>query len=473
MESQKNNAIFAAWLEVKVASMFEAASNKSWKTIRKNQLPRQAFLWIEDEAKRTTWHFPYREGADGVDPATGEYRKVGAVNLEALRAISQVMKDTANTPMKIPPEIKSKIDKLFKRYKIGQYAHEAKETTVGKNRPIVEASIAKQFSEAKIDTENFIVENVAILRPTSANSEFPGSKGRKYSLTAMESAKRLVAGVKAYINHATNEDLRKRGGVRDVRETLGYWGDTPHIDENGVLRDNLHYLANHAEWFLPMVEQMSDKIGVSIHAYGEIAYDDFDEMEEVQDLTSMDSVDLVSEPGSTINLFESIDDQNISTEEEELEIKNLTLKDIKEGRPDLISEIAAEVKSQIDEQGAVKTLEAKIAELTEQNTKLAKDLDEKVVAEAASNKETRITELVSESKLNKEFVTDTFKDSLRAADSEDKMKALIEDRKTLVATSGKGVKGMGDESEIKESDGDSDGKKGDEITDDEVVAAFG
>jgi len=79
---------------------------------------------------------------------------------------------------------------------------------------IHESSISSQFAGAKLDKDNCVVENVAVLSPTSRN-KFPqhrSAKGRFYTEKARLSVATLVEGVKAYCDHATDAEMKQRAG---------------------------------------------------------------------------------------------------------------------------------------------------------------------------------------------------------------------------------------------------------------------
>ena len=107
----------------KIERMLEqTTSTRNWATVNKSRLPASCFLWAPDPKKKSTWRLPYREGAGGVDPKTGAYRKAGPVNLNAIRAIMAAI-DGAHTgkPMSVPVSVHKRAEALVKRYKIGKY----------------------------------------------------------------------------------------------------------------------------------------------------------------------------------------------------------------------------------------------------------------------------------------------------------------------------------------------------------------
>ena len=445
MDSETNKALYMEWLEARVFELMEQeASTKPWTQVDKTKLPKGAFLWIVDPDKKNTWKLPYREGAGGIDPDTGMYIQAGPVNLGALRAIAAVL-DEKGTPMSVPPEIKSKITKLLKKYKIGRFKENRDMAKTGIE--ITEQYIGNQYVPENLDKENCIVRNVAVLGPTSNNKTYKESIGRKYSRRARESAVGLVTGIKAYINHVTKKELEERGGVRDIKDILGYHQNA-RLDEDGIVRTDLKYLENHKSWFEPLVEAMADKIGNSIHATGDMAFDKDTKYEVVENLTGFRSVDLVTDVGSTKSLFESLNRSN------EMEFDKITIAELKENRPDLFETMITEMKEQLDEKGKVKKLETELTEAKAKVKEQAGKLDEYEVKEKAAKKEGRILELIEESELSKDYVTDPFMESLRSAKDDEAIKGLIEDRKKIVEV-GKsgGVQGMGEEKAVLDEKG--------------------
>ena len=441
MNTEIQNALFAAWLAGEVNKILEESLvNQPWRETDKRKFPRKAFLWVDDEDRRSTWHIPYRQGTGEIDKRTGYYESAGAVNLNVLRAVAQVIEQKEDGKrMTIPAKIRSKINNVLEVNKIGRYS------TGEGDVELHESSIASQFVGAPLDKENHIVKNVAILSPTSSNRmpQNRNAKGRTYSLKARESVARLVNGTKAYTDHESKERMRDRGGVRSVRDFFGYYGPGK-IDESGIVRADFHYLANHAEWFEPLVEQAADKIGNSIHAAGEVIFNRSDLMENVTDVHLLSSIDLVTDTGSTKNLFES-------KEEHELDYKEINLKDLTEGRPDLIAEITKRVTESLDGDTKTKALEAEVKSLTEANKSLKTKQDESDLKEKLAEKKKEIDEALKESKLKDDHISETFRGQLEEAEDATSIKSLIEDREKLVLA-GKGVKGMGNAADLKESD---------------------
>ena len=452
MDKATNNAMYAKRLSEEVQDILEQnASNNSWSLVNKLQLPPQSFLWIEDKEDRRKWHLPYREGAGGIDPVTKMYRRAGAVNLNALRAIDQAMGGSkARMPSIIPKEIKSKIIKLLKEFSIGKYSESRKDTEM-KAMQISESTISGQFKEGKFDKENRTISGVIILNSTSENRYFPGSKGTKFSEAFLRSVAENIDGKKVYMNHASMEEMGKHHGVRDVKDILGFYENGRM--ENGVPRADIKYLQHQAPIVESLVGEMADKIGLSIVANGEMIYDKETGIAEAYSLKTLHSADLVTEPGSTNNMFES---GKLNDEEESMDLKDLTLNELLENRPDMIEAIEKKVQDNLSSKDEVDSLKKQVTELTEGKKTLELKVDEFEVIKASAKKKETVDELLKESKIEEALVTPLFRETLSEAKDEAAMKALIEDRKTLTKPEKKkGVSGMGDHKDIDESNGET------------------
>lgn len=442
MNRAADNAIYALWLSAEVKEILERdSSSRAWSLVDKSKLPSQCFLWVEDRTKKKTWHLPYREGTGGIDPDTKMYRRAGLVNLNALRAISQAIGGArTGTPMIIPKQIKTKITKLLKEFDIGRFAESKEDSNMAKTIDIHEASISGQFKESKIDKENRLIRGVVLLRSSSSNRYFQGSVGTKFSEAFLEGVASQATGTKAYIDHKSQAEMAKTQGVRSVRDLLGYY-ESGRM-EGGVPKANIKYLAGQSEFVESLLEDMPDKIGLSIVANGDMAYDRGTKIAEGISCKKLKSVDLVTETGSTVNLFES---DNGNEEDNNMDYKDVTIQQLTENRPDLIEGLKKSILDEVSKTGEVETLKKNISELQEANKILKQKNDEYIVKGKAAEKTEEINALLEESKLKEEFITDTFRETLSDAKDEKAMKALIEDRKKLIE-SGKatGVRGMGD-----------------------------
>ena len=445
MNRAANNALYALWLSKEVKKILEAdTSNTSWALVNKSQLPYQCFLWVEDKNKKSTWHLPYREGTGGIDPDTKMFRRAGPVNLNALRAVSQAIGGArTGTPMNIPAQIKAKIKKLLKQYKIGDYKESKQEE---QEMDILESSISGQFIDQKLDKENRLIKGVSLLRPTSTNKYFPGSTGTRFTEAFLTQIANEVNGKKIYADHVSKDELDKHYGIRSVHDLIGYYENGRM--ENGIPKADIRYLSNQASWIEPLVEEMADKVGLSIAAKGEMIFDRSTGIVEATNLKKLGSIDLVTETGSTINMFESKHDEGAK----EMEYEKITMADLIENRPDIIESLTESVKADLSTKTEVDKYKKLNEKILEANKKLKLQVDEFQVKEAARKKAEKITALIKESKIPEEFITDVFTESLMEAKDEERVKKLIEDRKALVETKKVGVHDMGDTTNIHESE---------------------
>lgn len=150
-------------------------STRPWSEVDKSKLPKSCFLIVGDPKLKSTWKLPYREGAGGIDPETGMYRKAGPVNLNALRAILAAIGGArTGKPMSVPRDVMRKIKRLCRRYGIGQYAEEeSKNEAVELGFPLVGES---EIDEAYHDLQELCSDKVAALaRQAKKRGLKPGS----------------------------------------------------------------------------------------------------------------------------------------------------------------------------------------------------------------------------------------------------------------------------------------------------------
>ncbi len=464
MDRAANNAMYALLLSAEVEKILEReGSNTSWALIEIFRLPSQSFLWIEDKEDRRKWHLPYREGAGGIDPETKLFRRAGAVNLNALRAIDTIINSPNSVmPSIIPKEIRTKITKLLKEFNIGKFSESRRDNVMNKTIEIIEASISNQFTESKLDKENRLIPGVVLLRPTSSNIYYKGSKGTRFSESFRKAIAASVTGKKAYIDHVNKEELDKHRGVRSVRDMVGIYENGRM--EQGLPRADIKYY-EHQATFVESLMEHPEVIGLSIVAKGDMSYDKDTGIAEAYSLKKLHSADLVTETGSTINMFES--DNNNETEEEGdfMDYKDLDIQKIHENRPDLVKGLKKEIMDKMSTQEEVDEFKKQIKDLTESNKKLTQKNDEFDVKEKAAARAVKIDELLEESKIDAKLITTIFRETLLDAKDDEAVKKLIEDRK-LLAPKKKGVTDMGDHTDIGES------SNTDEISDEDFEKAI-
>ena len=178
----------------------------------------------------------------------------------------------------------------------------------------------------------------------------------------------------------------------------------------------------------------------------------------------MYSVDVVTNPATTVSLFENEEGNKNQKEDKVMEWKDISISDLQANRLDVYESIIAEGVSSRD--GEVKTLK-------EENDSLKQKNDEYEVKESLIAKKVVVEKALSESKLPKEAKTDTFsgilmavqekKDGEKVITVDEQIKSLIEDRITLLNP--KGVKGMGGDKKVI--------KEGKEMTKEEFAKELG
>jgi hypothetical protein len=122
---------------------------------------------------------------------------------------------------------------------------------------------------------------------------------RRYSPAALRDALRLYEGAKVNINHPD----RAGNGERRVTDRFGVLRQV-RLEADGIYAD-LHYLTRHplAEMIAEAAERMPEALGLSHNAEGRTTREDG--VEIVEEITRVVSVDLVSDPATTLGLFES------------------------------------------------------------------------------------------------------------------------------------------------------------------------
>ncbi|MBE3088377.1 MAG: hypothetical protein IMZ71_04615, partial [Chloroflexi bacterium] len=408
------------------------------------------FLWVEDPKKKTAWHLPYREGAGGIDPDTGMYRQAGEVNLGALRAIAAAAGGArTGKPMSMPAEIKSKLERLLKQYKIGAAAETAEargddETSLVE---LNEQNVAMPFAGSKIDKEHNVVRSVVLLGEQSE------SHNRYYSKKALKDFSVLLEGSRVYADHEMDESARaKRGGVRSVKDLIGMTKDVVFHESESKVRGDFHYLANHKPWIEALVESMSDKVAFSIHGFG-MQSSDAQGKNRVENGKSVRSVDLVTEGATTKTLFESGHEQE--EKDMQMDLTKISLAELREARPDLAEAIAADAKAEakveLDTSQLVESMKKTAVEQAATIKELKTKVDTFETKERVAAKKAKIETALTESKIPKEFISPTFRETLESADTDERVKKLIDDRKKLVEGKDVGVHESGDETEIGET----------------------
>lgn len=156
---------------------------------------------------------------------------------------------------------------------------------------------------ANIDRDAGVIRGVKVLGLKSRNHQGK----REYLREAASKAVSLYEGRKIYIDHVKLEESAKSRSTRSTRQTGDRWGKLINVapDDAGELRGDLHYIKTHpmTEQILEAAERFND-FGLSHDASGKVQEENGREV--VYELTEVHSVDIVQDPATNKNLFESV-----------------------------------------------------------------------------------------------------------------------------------------------------------------------
>ncbi len=258
-------------------------------------------------------------------------------------------------------------------------------------------------SSFKIDREACIVRGVKILGTESRNK-------RSYTPQAISKARILYEGMRVNLNHPEESQKHK---TRDYQSRTGILKNVTEAAD-GLYAD-YHYNPKHlaAEQILWDIEHNPNSLGFS-HVADLRGKKTSNGGMVVEEIRMVKSVDLVTDPATTRGVFESLQ------EETEMDIASLTFEELSKARPDLIQESLNQVE--VREAAKAKDLELKTVK---------EQLEVYQGKEKLAAKQANVDKLVTESKLPKEAQGPLFMEGLLNADSDEKIKALIAEQKTL------------------------------------------
>lgn len=277
---------------------------------------------------------------------------------------------------------------------------------------VYEPGFAFREGETSVDRDQRVIRDVSLLGRTSRNN-------RTYSSTAMREAAEQHNNIGVFLDHPTKTEERERGGTRSVRDLAGRVTRAT-VEGDRVKGDIQVAEGSEGDKILSLAEQMPGVVGFSHRAKGKIRRgEDGDVVESVE---AVHGADLVTDPATVSGLFEQIEDD--TQQEDEMDgLAELDADTLREERPDLVEQI----RESEDE-----------ADLAEENQKLREELDRLRAEQAEREHRELVDDKIDESGLPDRAVTDTFRESLMEADEEDKIDALIADRRELVEAARKG-----------------------------------
>lgn len=291
--------------------------------------------------------------------------------------------------------------------------------------PVIEAAKVKPLTEAKVTdlresgvTKDLEVSAFVSLKEAKFNADFSEvevvlieqgvneGKKRYYPDKTIREAAPIFAGMKMYINHPTPTEERER-----PERNLKDWASTivESRYENGMAMGKI---AIHDTW---LRERLADpvargQIGLSILAGGKISVGKVNGKDGYQIIEAIipvrkngpPSVDWVTEAGARGRVSKLLETRYAGGKT--MEISELSLKELRESRPDLVEAIGkehAQSKAQIDAQAK------KDQELKEANEKIAvfekkQKIDAQNTAIEAALREAKIPD-VSKARIKEQF----------------------------------------------------------------------
>lgn len=161
----------------------------------------------------------------------------------------------------------------------------------------IREQLAEALAEARVDRQSNRISDVALLGKVSQN-------GRVYSESAMKDAARLYAGARVFLDHPTDREMKRRNGVRSVRDLVGRI-QNPRFAGDRVRGDlDLLEAEPARSQILSLAEKAPDLVGMSHRARGEVRERE-DGTHVVESLDTVYAVELVTEPATVEGLTES------------------------------------------------------------------------------------------------------------------------------------------------------------------------
>jgi hypothetical protein len=275
----------------------------------------------------------------------------------------------------------------------------------------------------RVDRAAGVIRGVKLLGLTSRN-------GRRYRENALVEAVALYEGAKVNINHPKGHPL----SPRDYQDRLGVVRGVEFRGGEGLFGD-LHFNPKHSlsEQLVWDAEHAPQNVGMSHNVLARTTRSGDETV--VEAITKVQSIDLVADPATTSGLYEQEEDRGSRVTSREPEgdapqlasgaqlssLDSLTLKQLREFRPDLICEVENIYETRLE------TVKAR--------------LDEMIAREEASRRRDRISQLLqeydlplptSEGNSDANLVSSQFVATLMHAADDETVRRLIEERAELV-----------------------------------------
>lgn len=377
-----------------------------WTTEYINDLPDSAFAYIEpggqkdDSGKtvpRSLRHFPMHDKDGKLDEA------------HVRNAMARMMQS--------PHGEKAKKAIMAAAKKLG----------MGEMKESVQDLVESATFSGKVDRAQKIIHGVAVLGKTSLNTNQAG-KARRYSDSALSEGKEYFEGAPVYLEH--EEKKRTRDLVGELRNL--------HLDGDR-LRADMPVTETHS-WVLDVADRFPNQIGLSIKATGRVRETADGDVVEGFAQGRRRSVDLVTDPATVKNLFESKEENKVTLEELQEHVKALT------ADRDKIAAENAQMKKKLEEStkappASVAKPEAKdiaqvvqlehVVELEKKIEEQTKQLQEMQLREKKAQHDALVEKMLAE---NKVTASPTFRALLEKCEKPEELKAAIEDRKRVASS---------------------------------------
>lgn len=264
------------------------------------------------------------------------------------------------------------------------------------------------LGEARVDRAEHVIHNVTLCGKVSKN-------GRTYSDQALNDAVRLYEHAPFYFDHPTEAQLRERKGARSVLDLAGEILNPRRVGD--MVKGDLHILEREPTSSLAfaLAEQMPHRAGMSHRGRGTVRPGLGGQADVVESLAAVFAVELVTDPATTVGLFESVNQGD-----DDMDFAKLTAADIKKHRPELIEELLKATPTA-----------AEAAALARENRALTEQLADRDAKDAKQTRAALITQKLAEAKLPAVLVTEQFKQQLTEAASPAAVSALIAERKAI------------------------------------------
>lgn len=294
-----------------------------------------------------------------------------------------------------------------REWKIGQSATESIE------RDLIMLGILRERShptalpsDLKIDKEARMIRGIALVNSKAQNGR------RFYSADVLNSSTNLFEGVRSFLDHpAKRDDDTDTDSPRAVNELLGKIVNVKSENtgkDTARLRADLQVFPKQGDWIFETAEQFPDMVGMSINAWGKLKRSDGKEI--VESIDRVDSVDLVTDMGATVSIFES---QQKAIETQKQEEEKAIMDRIKE----LETELAA--------------LNEKIQGLEKDNSALKEEKEKLIQERDGKEKEIQITKILDEQEIPKGARTEEILEAIRALEGEEKIKKFVSTLKKI------------------------------------------